>query len=207
MPSCYPRCSSTTVYISSYSHWTLVWTLSEQLSSTLCASSKFWLEQFCHPILLRTSCDSVLVLNATFGSESSHSIAHVATLVIPKSLQLTFPQVLCKYLEAFKGLKNIWLGSSWHHKTIPGVVIVKCNPVAIAREGFTRHHVYISVHELQRMRSMPLRAREWIVVHLASQAWLTDWIRWSPDVQLYPSNPITLVQQVQTRVQCELLKI
>jgi len=36
---------STTVYIISYSHWTLVWTLSEQLSSTLCASSKFWLEQ------------------------------------------------------------------------------------------------------------------------------------------------------------------
>ena len=36
---------STTVYISSYSHWTLVWTLSEQLSSTLCTSSKFWLEQ------------------------------------------------------------------------------------------------------------------------------------------------------------------
>jgi len=35
---------STTVYIFSYSHWTLVWTLSEQLSSTLCASSKFWLE-------------------------------------------------------------------------------------------------------------------------------------------------------------------
>jgi len=39
---------STTVYIISYSHWTLVWNLFEQLSSTLCASSKFWLEHYLH---------------------------------------------------------------------------------------------------------------------------------------------------------------
>jgi len=139
----------------------------------------------------------VLARNTAQRSEISHSIAHVlTTLVIPESLELSLALVLCKGLEAFKGLEDVRLGSNGGHKAISRVVIDECDPVAIAREGPIGQHVYISVHEFQRTRSVPLRARERIGMHLASQAWLTDRMRRSPEVQLHPSDHVTLVERL-----------
>ena len=50
----------------------------------------------------------------------------------------------------------------------------------------------IRVDQLQRARSVPGAALEWVCVHLASKAWLTDRVWHSFDIKLHASDQITL---------------
>ena len=50
----------------------------------------------------------------------------------------------------------------------------------------------IRVDQLQRARSVPGAAWEWVCMHLASKAWLTDRVWRSFDTKLHASDQITL---------------
>ena len=54
----------------------------------------------------------------------------------------------------------------------------------------------IGVDQLQRARSVPGAAWEWVCVYLASKAWLTDRVWHSFDIKLHDSNQIMLNQRL-----------
>ena len=140
-------------------------------------------------ILLWAVADSVLALNATLGGEIEHGIAHVfASLVISQHLQFVLSLVLSICLELLESIENIRLGSNGQDKAISGIVIDEYDPIATASECSVWYLMHICVHKLQGAGSMPFRGGKWVCMHLASQTWLTDWIRQSPHIQLDPSD-------------------
>jgi hypothetical protein len=63
-----------------------------------------------------------------------------------------------------------------------------------SREGTIGHFMNVGVDKLHGARSTPGAAWEWVCAHLPSQAWLTNQIWRSFDVQSHASDQVSLNQ-------------
>jgi hypothetical protein len=77
----------------------------------------------------------------------------------------------------------------------PRVIVNEGDPIAEPREGAIGDFMNIGVDKLQRARSMPGAAWEWVCAHISSKAWLTNQIRCGFDVQSHASDEIALNQR------------